>query len=308
MLRLLIFLFTAFLLLGISTVGCRATPLIAPAEPIAEVPSPTALGTAAAIKKVRGENEVTPTKSNSVATIRPTRPSTPTVEPSPLPTLMPTVTPSATPIGPCQDRIPDGDLLLVITLTYGLSADYVPDDLVALADALPVQVTMGYPSEIREVALDPLVAMIEAMQAEGLQPQIISAYRSFAAQAIAWDKWNERYPEHAHIISAPPGYSEHQLGTVVDFGSPELAAIVGDEDIEFHTYFYKTREGVWLAENAHRYGFTLSYPAEAFDISGFYYEPWHYRYVGAEMATLLYEEGISLTEYQLANNPEPCLP
>ncbi len=310
MLRLFVFLFTGVFLLGMLTAGCRTTPLMTAPEPISQAPSPTETGMLPATRKASELNEATPAKLNRVTSSRPTRTLTPTLEPSPPPTATPTATatPSATPIGPCRGRIPDDDLLVVVTLTYGLSADFVPDDLVPLANALPVQVTMGYPSEIREVALGPLVTMIEAMQAEGLQPHIISAYRSFAAQAIAWDKWNERYPEHANIISAPPGFSEHQLGTVVDFGSPELAGIVGDEEIEFHTYFYKTSEGIWLAENAYRYGFTLSYPVEAFDISGFYYEPWHYRYVGVAMATVLHEEGISLTEFQLANNPEPCIP
>lgn len=195
-----------------------------------------------------------------------------------------------------------------MTLTYGISRDYAPQDLVPLADELPMQVTMGYPSEIRKAALQPLVEMIHDMQEEGLQPRIMSAYRSYAAQAIAWDKWNDLYPEHANIISAPPGFSEHQLGTVVDFGSPELAAIVGQDDIEFHTYFYKTSEGSWLAENAHQYGFTLSFPAEAFEVSGFFYEPWHFRYVGTEMAVFLHDEAISLTEFQLATQPEPCIP
>jgi LAS superfamily LD-carboxypeptidase LdcB len=204
--------------------------------------------------------------------------------------------------------MPNDDLLTVVTLTYRLSQDYEPDDLVPLASGLPMHVTMGYPSEIREVAFDPLVAMIEEMQAEGLRPQILSAYRSFAAQAIAWDKWNELYPEHADIISAPPGFSEHQLGTVVDFGSPELAAVVGQEDIEFHTYFYKTSEGAWLAENAHRYGFTLSFPAETAEVSGFYFEPWHFRYIGKEMASFLYAQELSLTEYQLDKHGEPCIP
>lgn len=235
-------------------------------------------------------------------------PPSPTPEPTMSATSTATATPTSTPIGPCGSRLPNEDLLTIVTLTYGISREYVPDDLIPLAEKLPMSVTMGFPSEIRSPAFEPLVAMVEAMQAQGLRPQVLSAYRSYAAQAIAWDKWNELYPEHAHIISAPPGYSEHQLGTVVDFGSPELAGIVGQEDIEFHTYFYKTSEGAWLAENAHLYGFTLSFPADASEVSGFYYEPWHYRYVGPEMATFLHEQEVSLIEYQLANHGDPCLP
>jgi D-alanyl-D-alanine carboxypeptidase len=98
------------------------------------------------------------------------------------------------------------------------------------------------------------------------------------------------------------------LGTTIDFGSPELSEIIGQEDIEFHTYFYKTAEGMWLAENAHRFGFTLSYPREAFELTGFYYEPWHYRYVGVDLASLLKSQEITLTQYIFKNQPIPCVP
>ncbi|HSH03636.1 MAG TPA: M15 family metallopeptidase, partial [Anaerolineae bacterium] len=152
-----------------------------------------------------------------------------------------------------------------------------------------------------------LTALINDMQAAGLSPQIISGYRSYEQQAIAWAKWNEQYPDRAQLLSARPGHSEHQLGTTIDFGSPHLGEIVGDEDIQFHTYFYMTPEGIWLEENAHHYGFTLSYPRDAFSITTFYYEPWHFRYVGQELATQLKEAGITLTQYQLETYPIPCI-
>ena len=98
------------------------------------------------------------------------------------------------------------------------------------------------------------------------------------------------------------------MGTTIDFSSPELPDIVGEPEIQFHTYFYQTSEGVWLAANAHRYGFTLSYPRNAFDLTGFYYEPWHFRYVGIELATMLYENGAFLTDYLLSQYPVPCIP
>lgn len=237
----------------------------------------------------------------------------PTISPTPLPpTAIPTatITPSPTPDRNvlCSRRVPDNGLLTMITLTYGLSRDYEPAGLVDLSGYLPREVTLGYPTQLRRVVINPLVDMITDMQAVGLKPVIISGYRSFSAQAIARQKWLEKEPDRANILSAPPGFSEHQLGTVVDFGSPELAGIVGQEDIEFHTWFYKTSEGIWLLENAHKYGFTLSYPFEAFETTGFFYEPWHYRYVGVEMATFLHEQGISLTEHQLATEPPPCIP
>lgn len=252
-----------------------------------------------------------PPPSIDAATIvaqQPTNTPEPTVMPSPTATATPSPTPTATPIGPCVNRMPNDDLFTIVTQTYGLSRDYAPQDLVLLTDYLPVNVTLGYPTEIRQIAVGPLVQMIADMQNSGLEPFIISGYRSYAAQAISWDKWNREEPERAAILSARPGHSEHQLGTTLDFGSPELAEIVGIEDIEFHTYFYQTSEGIWLAENAHRYGFTLSYPRSAQELTGFFYEPWHYRYVGQEMATFLHDSGTYLTEYQLINQPEPCIP
>jgi D-alanyl-D-alanine carboxypeptidase len=150
--------------------------------------------------------------------------------------------------------------------------------------------------------------MVEDMIDAELQPQIISGYRSYSAQAIARSKWFEKNPDSAAIVSAPPGHSEHQLGTTVDFGSPELAEIVGVEDIEFHTYFFQTSEGKWLEEHAHEYGFTMSYSREAFELTGLYYEPWHYRYIGPELAKSLKEQGLTLAETLLDSDSPPCIP
>lgn len=239
-------------------------------------------------------------------TVTPRSTSTPT--PSPRPTSTHTATPTATPIGPCDQRKPADALLTLITMEYGLSRDFAPPDLVNLADYLPNDITLGYPTQVRRIIVDSLVQMVLDMQAAGLHPQIISGYRSYSSQAIAWEKWQNKSPETADIVSAPPGHSEHQLGTTIDFGSPTLASIVGDEEIEFHTYFYKTPEGQWLATNAHKYGFTLSYTRETFELTGMYYEPWHYRFVGQELAGQLFAEQQTLIQYLLQNQPQPCIP
>jgi zinc D-Ala-D-Ala carboxypeptidase len=234
------------------------------------------------------------------ATVTATRPPAPTFTPSP--------TPTPTPIGLCSQRMPGDDLLALVTHEYGISRDFAPPDLVLLSDYLPQSVTLGYPTQVRQVVVEPLVAMILDMRAAGLQPQIISGYRSYAAQTIARAKWSDLEPDRVGIISAPPGHSEHQLGTTLDFGSPELAQIVEQEDVEFHTYFYKTSEAQWLMENAHIYGFALSYTRESFALTGMYYEPWHYRYLGPEMAALLRARGLTLSEYLLEHEPPPCIP
>ena len=235
--------------------------------------------------------------------------STPTNPPPIQPTPNPTTQPTLTPIPSCANRLPNqNDFLTFISRQYSISRHYQPRDLVTLNNYLPPSVTNGYTSDLRAVAAVNLTRMVDAMLALGLQPTIISGYRSYAQQQTAWNKWISREPERGALLSAEPGHSEHQLGTTIDFGSPELPDIVGDPDIEFHTYFYRTSEGQWLLAHAHEYGFTLSYPREAFDVTQFYYEPWHYRYIGTEMATHLKNEAISLTEWQLVNNPEPCIP
>jgi zinc D-Ala-D-Ala carboxypeptidase len=289
--------------------ACQETGAAA-TEPVAEVATtavfttPTMTTTVVASPTNRPSSSPFPTETSTPLA----PPATPTPRATTTPTPTPPFTPTPTPGGNCHERVPSDDLLTIVTQTYGLSRAYAPQDLVPLADYLPQSVTMGLPNEVRAVIVEPLTRLVNDMIAAALRPTIISGYRSYSAQAIAYEKWATQYPDHVNIISAPPGHSEHQLGTVVDFGSPELPEIVGDPDIEFHTYFYQTSEGQWLQANAHKYGFTLSYPREAFAITGFYYEPWHYRYVGVELANLLYENGQSLTEYLLAHQPEPCIP
>ncbi len=248
----------------------------------------------------------TATKKAAVSPPTPTPLPTSTLQ-APEPTLTPTVTPT---LGPCDARLAaeDEGLLTLVSRTYGLSRDYVPADLVPLSNYFPNSVTLGYPTEVREIIIEPLREIIEAMQAEGLNPQIISGYRGYAAQSLALQKWLEQYPDWATHLSAPPGHSEHQLGTTVDFGSPELAEMVGEEFIQFHPAFDSTSEGRWLAQHAHDYGWTMSYPAGAFERTEFYYEPWHFRYVGRELAQQLFEQELTISEHLLQLQPEPCIP
>lgn len=213
-------------------------------------------------------------------------------------TLSPDV---ATDLTPCESRVVTDDLLLVVTQQFALPESYIPTDLVLLADYFSKDVTRDLALYAKAVIIEPLQHMIDEMHAVGLQPSILSAYRSYDEQALAWLWWSGQYPGRVAIMSARPGYSEHQLGTTVDFGSPELNHL-------FHVDFAQTDEGIWLAENAHRYGFTLTYPSDSYAVTGFKYEPWHYRYVGPELASQLIDSGQTLTQWQLANLLPPCIP
>lgn len=187
----------------------------------------------------------------------------PTPLPAPTATLFPL--PSASPVLiACSERKPAAeDLWVVITASFGISPVFMPQDLVRLDRYLPYSLVCSPQIKVRQIMVEPLVKMLTEIRAAGLKPIIRSGYRSYNNQVAVRQDWQEKYPDRADLLSAIPGHSEHQLGLAVDFGSPELAALVGDPKIEFHTAFAETSEGKWLAENAYKSGFTLSFPPEA---------------------------------------------
>ena len=170
-----------------------------------------------------------------------------------------------------------------------------------LTDYLPARNILGNNNQIRSWLVQPVQRMIVDSRNDGVELLILSGYRSFSAQQLAWNITERDFPDRVHLLVAQPGHSEHQLGTTIDFGSPDFGR-------EFTKEFANTPEGVWLRENAHAYGFTMSYPEDGFAITGFEFEPWHFRYVGVENATKLNQIGMSLTEWQLTYLNQPCIP
>ena len=239
---------------------------------------------------------------------------TPTASPSPsatpAPTLfpLPALDPQAT-LAPCEKRRPAADdLLAEVSDNYGLDPNYVPGDLVKLGNYLPGRVTLP-DMLLRQPAAQALGKMVKAMLADGLAPTVLSSYRSYFDQAVAHNRWLVEDPANANEISALPGHSEHQLGTVVDFGSPEIPGLTGSTTAPFSPLFDQTSEGRWLAKHAFEYGFSMSSPPGAQLLTGLAYEPWHYRYVGVEMATYLHASGLYLDQYLFKVRPVmPCLP
>lgn len=249
---------------------------------------------------------VSPTGTPTVFQRRPTL--VVTYRPTRTPTLL-TPSPTAKTVSSaCDDRHPsDNDLLVVVTSQYGLSSGYAPEDLVPLSDDLGPDILSKRDAQIRKVARKPLLEMIRVMRESGLRPLVFSAFRDYASQALTYKKWQSEQGERAAAISAQPGHSEHQLGLAVDFGSPKLPDLVGDPSVEFHVKFALTDEGQWLLNHAHEYGFTLSYPKGSRAVTGFEYEPWHYRYVGVETATYLWENHQFLIQFLLdSRDTPPC--
>jgi len=250
------------------------------------------------------------------ATFLATETSKPTVTPSPTasqipsPTLflLPTLIPEATQV-PCDQRRPAGnDLFAEVTANYGLDPNYIPGDLVRLGDYLPGRVTLP-DMLLRQEAAKALGKMVKVMLADGLAPTVLSSYRSYFQQAVAHQRWVVDDPANADQISALPGHSEHQLGTAVDFGSPEMPGLTGSTIDKFSPLFAQTSEGRWLAEHAFEYGFSMTSPPGAVALTGLAYEPWHYRYIGVDLASYLQASGYFLDEYLLKVRPMmPCLP
>lgn len=144
-----------------------------------------------------------------------------------------------------------------------------------------------------------LQEMFDAARAEGIYPIVREGYRTAEEQQEILDDKIQAYINEGYSRAraektakewvALPGTSEHQLGTAVDINADKSKC--SNEEVY-----------AWLLENAYKYGFILRYPLEKQEITGIGYEPWHYRYVGIEVAQEIYEQGICLEEYVLGEN------
>ncbi len=161
----------------------------------------------------------------------------------------------------------DADALLLVDKLHRLPPDYVPGDIVALDRFGESLVLNRAELALRGVVLPDLFAMVEAARQDGILLDLSSTYRSYTYQEGLFQYWvNQLGREEAERVSARAGSSQHQLGTTVDFGSVTDA-------------FADHPAGVWLAEHAWRYGFSLSYPLGWEKQTGYSYEPWHYRWI-----------------------------
>jgi D-alanyl-D-alanine carboxypeptidase len=167
------------------------------------------------------------------------------------------------------------DLLALVDKTHALVSAFVPADLVPLGQ-YPVE-TNKQGMKLRSGVMPDLIAMAEAARAAGAVLTVSSAYRSYAMQeALFAVELKTRPREAVEQELAVPGRSQHQLGTVID-----LAPI--------DTSFNDTPAGQWMRGNAWRHGFSLSFPKGADSVTGYTWEPWHFRYVGRAAATLIHE-------------------
>ena len=206
-----------------------------------------------------------------------------------------TAPPPATPATPRSTPNADGvyilpchDFHVPLDKVHRLEEDCEPAALVAIPDPYAYG-----PQEVVESILPDLLALLEAASEAGHLVAVVSSYRSYETQRNTFEYHvNEFGLQEALRVSARPGHSEHQLGTTVDFSS----TAVGYELVEA---FGSTPEGRWLAEHAHEYGFILSYPEGKEVVTGYAYEPWHFRWVGRDLAAEVRASGLTLGQFLL---------
>lgn len=176
--------------------------------------------------------------------------------------------------------ITDKELLQKYSNIYFLNENYIPS---ALSDIDTVYIQRKEkPEKIHSAVKVYLESLIRDANVNNIPLTVLSAYRSFGTQTALKANYKVQYgTTAANKFSADQGYSEHQLGSTVDFTTP-----ANDEALD---KFRKAPAHTWLLANAHRYGFILSYPAG----NKFYQsEPWHWRFVGVELATKLFNEHV----------------
>lgn len=178
-------------------------------------------------------------------------------------------------------------------------ANYVPADLVQPRVALAVS---GEAALLNRTTAAAAERMFAAAAAAGVTMTLASGYRSYATQTATYNGYvSARGQAAADTASARPGYSEHQTGWAFDIGD-------GGGACSFQPCFAEQPAAVWAKANAHRFGFVVRYPWMLHPITGYYYEPWHLRYIGTEAATDMKKRGIGTLEEYFGLKAAPGYP
>lgn len=186
----------------------------------------------------------------------------------------------------------DLDILVLVNKDNPLELDYVPKNMYVVDNNennfhhyLDANIKPMLRIEVKEH----IESLLKAAREAGYYIIVDSAYRSSSYQQRLLDNLVKEKGLEAYQLIALPGCSEHQTGLAVDFAY-FYNGVYNDNVLE------TDKEAIWLKENAWKYGFILRYPKGKENITGYSFEPWHYRYVGS-IAKTLYEENITLEEY-----------
>lgn len=175
------------------------------------------------------------------------------------------------------------DNIVLVNKNNKLESNYIPDDL--------EPISLKYSCKDKMLRHDARIAF-EEMASDALKDNMhiiaVSAYRNYDYQEKLYNDYiKTKGFYYAETCSARAGHSEHQTGLSVD---------IADLSLNYNN-FENTKEFIWMLNNSYKYGFILRYPKASFHITGFKYEPWHFRYVG-EIAQYIYENNITLEEYK----------
>lgn len=173
------------------------------------------------------------------------------------------------------------DMLMIINKYNYITNEFKPDNLVLVNEFAKENMYLV------EECKNAFIQMARDAKAQGYNIRAISTYRTIEYQNKLYNNYvNSDGIEKADTYSAKPGYSEHHTGLAVD---------VDNINLSFNN-FEKTKEFNWMMDNSFKYGFILRYPKDS-TITGYIYEPWHYRYVGLNIANYIHEKNITYEEY-----------
>ena len=183
--------------------------------------------------------------------------------------------------------------LVLVNKTSPLPESFIPNDLVVSPNIKPGTVN----SQLDKTASKALEALLKEAAANGFKKITMSSgYRSYSTQKWWFNYYKDKYrarfnteqelEEYVNSFSQRAGHSEHQTGLAADI-----------YDTAENSLFDDTPAALWLAENAHKFGFILRYPKGKQHITGIIHESWHFRYVGRSVATIIYENNWTLEEY-----------
>ena len=180
------------------------------------------------------------------------------------------------------------DLRVLVDHTHSLPSSYVPQGLVSL-DSYGIA-TLDAGPVMRRPAARHLKLLMAAAATDGEELIVASAYRSYAEQQQTFTQFTDVYGDETDTVSAPPGQSQHQLGTAVDFTNSTAG-------YRLWWPFGDTTASTWLLQNASDYGFVLAYPDGKQKETGYQWEPWHYRYIGMKNVAYLEKEKLTLQQF-----------
>ena len=194
-------------------------------------------------------------------------------------------------------KIVDDNYTILVNRTHPLAQSYKPDDMVTVKYVVSGVGKKGETDQLRKVAAEAFEKMVEAAAEQEIKIKMRTGFRSYEYQKdrLYDPEVKNKGQAEADKATARPGHSEHQTGLALDVGGDSQKYALSYE-------FGDTKEGKWVAEHCHEFGFIIRYvdgtKKEPGKLTGYVFEPWHIRYVGVDVATEMYELGGGKLTYE----------